>query len=297
MAFKVLSATMHFRSLLTVLSVILSLDLLAGSGVDPNVEVPIKLSGDWAATQDKTTHDISRETLASIDGYTTVTAELVPGTKPAELGVLPLSSLLKAFPLAGSADGLLLETQNEWESYLPLEYIVKENSMLLLYYNGVPPSAGSWPYFGGDIEPLAPYYVFDPTTPVPTFPTSPKYGMIGATQIIGIRAMNTQKRYAPFFDPPMDQLSESASVGRDIFLQRCNSCHKGPGNVGGDVSQRPFIILQTHAKYNAAYFTKVVTNPKQFYPDTSMPNHEDFRGEDFDALIAFLKESAELTHP
>ncbi|MEM1223099.1 MAG: cytochrome c [Verrucomicrobiota bacterium] len=266
----------------------------ASSTGDPNQEIPIKLSGGWSATQAEPVFEISRQDLAALDGYTTMTEKLVPGNEPAELGVLPLKSLLKAFPLSGDADGLLLETLNGWESFLTVDYIEQENSMLLLYYNSETPNEGNWPYFGGDVEPLAPYYVFDPRTPIPRFPTSPKYGMIGATQITGIRAVNTKKRYAPFFEPPMNQLSKIASTGRDIFLQRCNSCHKGPGDVGGNVSQRPFIILQTHAKYNVDYLTKLIGNPKQFYPDTSMPKHEDFGPEAYDALIAYFVESAEL---
>ena len=50
----------------------------------------------------------------------------------------------------------------------------------------------------GDIEPLAPYYVFNPDRPIPTFPGSPNYGMINATLITGIRAVNTEDRYAAF---------------------------------------------------------------------------------------------------
>ena len=112
--------------------------------------------------------------------------------------------------------------------------------------------------------------------------------MINATQITGIRAVNTEDRYAAFF--PSTLLSDLAKAGRRLFLQRCNTCHQGPGGNGGNLSQRPFVILQTHARYNADYLKEMIINPKQFYPETHMPSHTDFDDQDLENLVQFLVE-------
>lgn len=118
--------------------------------------------------------------------------------------------------------------------------------------------------------------------------------MIAATQIKGIRAVNTQNRYAPFFDRA---LSELAKHGRDLFLQRCNGCHKGPGSVGGNVSERPYEVLRAQASYNPDYFKRLVVNPDFAYPNTAMPTHDDFDKRDLEALVAFLRETPATTDP
>lgn len=261
---------------------------------DDQSDIPIKLSGQFEITREQHPIRITRQELAAIPGFKTIKETLIPRAEPAELGVLPLRSFIAHFPLADDADGLLLETLNGWESFLPVDYIEEKDSLLLLYFNGQGPESGAWPYFGGDIEPLAPYYVFDPGEPIPRFPDSPKYGMIAATQISGIRAVNTADRYAPFFESPMDQLSELAVHGRTLFMQRCNGCHKGPGNVGGNVANRPFAVLHAHAKLNADYFKRVVVDPKQFYPNTAMPKHSDFNDASLEALVAFFREAGQL---
>jgi cytochrome c2 len=263
--------------------------LPAGDG-----QAVIRLSGQWAQLEDGSeAFQLTRQMLAELPGYYEMDARLVPNEAIAKLGVLPLAKLIEAYPLSGDTDGIVLETINNWESYLTVDYLTDRSSVILLYYNGEGAEAGNWPAFGGDIEPLAPFYVFDPEKPIPTFPTSPQYGMIAATQITGIRASNTAARYEPFYSGSLEEVSDRAFAGRKLYLQRCNSCHKGPGDVGGNVSERPFPVLQAHAQYNAAYFERVVINPKQFFPETSMPKHEDFEKADIEALIAFLSESAE----
>lgn len=254
----------------------------------------LKFSGGFAATGDATGY-LTREDLTEIPGYTTMEKELVPRQGAVPLGVVPFAAILKAYPLTGNADGIILETKDRWESFLTMDFIKESNPMLLVYYDGMDPVTGEWPWFGGDIEPLAPFYAFTPGEKWPTYPTSPEYGMIAATQITGLKAVNTAKRYAPFFTETLEKnLSTTAKEGRRLFLQRCNTCHLGPGQVGGNTSERPFVILQTHATYNEAYFRGVVENPKTVFPETVMPNHPDFEEEQYAAVIAFLKETMKL---
>lgn len=246
----------------------------------------IELAGAFEATLDGTSVTVTRSELAALPGYREISARLLPQEPPTSLGVLPLSALLEAYPLAGNADGLVLETINLWESFITTEHIAAHDSQLLLYYDGKSPATGDWPAWGGDVEPLAPFYVFDADQPIPTFADAPAYGMIAATQITRIRAASTAVRYADFFAL---ELAAPADAGRATFLKRCNSCHVGPGGAGGNVSGRPFAVLTALATHSPDYFRKLVANPKAFYPDTSMPKHADFRETDFDALIAFLR--------
>jgi len=290
------TTTFQLKRLALTLALLLASDLAVSQPPQPGGDASpvIKLSGRWVQLDNGSADfKLTRQMLAELPGYYEMNARLVPNEAIARLGVLPLTKLIEAYPLSGDADGLVLETLNKWESYLTVAYLTDRSSVILLYYNGEGPESGDWPAFGGDIEPLAPYYVFDPEKPIPTFTSSPQYGMIAATQITGIRASNTASRYRSYYSGPLAQISDLAETGREIFLQRCSTCHKGPGGVGGNVSGRPFQVLQAHAQYNAAYFESMVMNPKQYYPKSNMPKHEDFGAADIDALIAFLSESVD----
>jgi len=246
------------------------------------------LSGGFEAPAGGRTLPGAPAELAALPGYGTLRAQLLPHEPAVTLGVLPLAALVRSYPLSGGADGLALTTLNRWESYVTLDHLDTHGSVLLLYYDGESPASGNWPAWGGDVEPLAPFYVFDPDRPIPSFETSPRYGMIAATQITGIRAERTAERYAAL--ESLD-LSARAAEGRGLFLKRCNTCHQGPAGAGGNSSNRPFTILTTLATHSPEYFVKLVTHPKTFYPETSMPPHPDFDAGSFEALIAFLREA------
>ncbi len=252
-------------------------------------EASLYFSGAWGQSAGYMT----REELAAIDGYTTIRTAVFPGAEEADLGVLPLKSLIEVLGLGAECDGFVLECTDSWESFMPLQYIEANDPVLLLYYNGKSPEEAEWPMFGGDIEALAPYYVFI-VGDKSGYVDAPKHGMVSATQMNGIKAVNTAERYAPFYDAPMNQLSTLAQGGRELFMQRCNVCHQGPGGVGGNVSQRPLMVLQGHAVYNEDYLRKMIVNPKNFYPNTIMPNHADFDDLKLAKIAAYLKETAEL---
>jgi len=266
----------------------------AAAGKDPRHHSDaLQLAGDFEILQERGgTLVLTREALAALPGYREMRLRLLPHVEPACLGVLPLRAFLDAYPLAGGADGLVLDTINRWESFITVEHLTAHDSQLLLYYDGAAPSSGAWPAWGGDVEPLAPFYVFDVDQPMPSFRTSPAYGMIGATQITGIRATSVAERYATLLSL---ELSEPAQTGRALFLQRCNNCHRGPGGAGGNSSGRPFAALSGLARYSSEYFRRLVSNAKAFYPDTSMPPHTDFGDDEFAALTAFFTEAADAT--
>lgn len=268
-------------------------NLPAAGPVDPEIAnqgTSLTFSGGWEAAPEGS-FTLTREELAAIPGVKTVTETMIGQTEPAEVTVLPLKDFLKAYPRLDPNDGLVLECLDNWESFLPPAFIEEHNPYLLLYYNGDPPGKGTWPMFGGDIEAMAPFYVYVSEFETPGFVDDTPYGMVSATQMSGIRLESEEERYAPFYAGANGELGEVARNGRALFLQRCNTCHKGPGKVGGNVSARPFEILQAHAKFNPDYFRSVVANPKEIFPGTIMPKHEDFGPEEFEALIAFLSEA------
>ncbi len=248
----------------------------------------LAISGAWASIPAGETRYVSREALANLPGVKTVTDRIWPTAKAVEMTILPLTELWAALEPEAGTDGIVLKCGDRWESWMPQELLVGKGPYLILYYEGrAPEDEGGWPTFLG-IEPMAPYYAFVSPTEHPAFVDLTPHGMISATQIVEISAANEASRYAPFYAGKLAELSGPAAVGRDLFLMRCNNCHQGVGDVGGNVSQRPFILLQTHATLNADYFVKMVTDPKQFYPETIMPRHPDFKPVDFEALIAFM---------
>lgn len=232
---------------------------------------------------------LSRAAMLADPGIVKMSEKPAIPIKAGDLVVLPLDVILAQLPLSAEADGIVLVCSDRWETFLPLDFVKKERPYLLLTFDGRTPEEG-WPMFG-NIEPLAPY--FSNTTPTlgATFKGLTPYGMHDATQIVEIRAVNTLQRYAPFYAGPLEKLSPQADDGRTLFLRQCNNCHQGPGQIGGNVSQRPFTLLQIHATLNADYFRRFVRDPKKFIPNTMMPRHEDFTDDMLAQLIAFLSEA------
>ena len=233
--------------------------------------------------------------MASLPGLIKLHERLTPSLPEAELTVLPLSALLVFLALCGDADGVLLTCEDRWQSVLPAAFIQSHEPYLLLYYDGRSPAEG-WPKFS-DVEAFAPYYVNVSTAAHPQFNGVIDEGMISGTQVIELRAINVQRHYAAFYAGSLAHLSGPAAEGRKIFIRECNNCHQGPGGVGGNTSQRPLVLLQTHATLNEDFFRKMVRRPRDFYPKTVMPPHEHFSEETFGALIAFLRESREGLPP
>lgn len=259
---------------------------------EPQGRHDLAIDGSWATVPAGEVRYVSRAALAALPAAKTVRDRPWASMPEADLTVVPISALAAELGWEGDADGLVLKCEDRWESWLPRSLVTAREPYLLLYYNGNAPGEGEgWPIFNG-IEAMAPYYVFVSPAEHPDFKDVTPHGMISATQVVELAAANEAERYRPFFAGPNAALSKTAQAGRTLFLANCNSCHQGPGGTGGNVSQRPFAVLQTHAKFNADYFRRMVTDPKQFYPETIMPRHPQFTAEDFAALIAFLSEAA-----
>jgi mono/diheme cytochrome c family protein len=212
-----------------------------------------------------------------------------PELPVADMVVLPLLELLKAVPLSPGADGLVLKGADGWETYLPLDFVRTYHPYLLLYYDGRPPSGG-WPKIYGK-KPLAPYFSDISPALGPPLESELEYGYNDANQIVEIQAAVTRDRYAPFFSKKLAGLSAAASEGRKVFLANCNNCHQGPGEVGGNVSHRPFSLLSALAASNPDYFINFVRKPTSYDPTTVMPAYGDMSKVDLQRLMAFLTEA------
>lgn len=256
-------------------------------------EDDLLLTGRFAGVPDGASRYVARAQLLQLTGRKTLREKAAPGMAVGELTVVPLSSLLAAVPLAGDADAIILRCGDRWESLLPREFIAQYDPYLLLLFDGRTPAEG-WPRFSR-VEALAPYYANVSSQDHPGFDGVIDTGMISATQIVEIRAVNQKNHYAPFFAGAWSNLSSAAIEGRKTFIRHCNNCHQGPGGVGGNTSQRPLVILQTHATHNEDFFRRMVRRPKDFFPDTVMPPHEKFDEATFTHLIAFLRETLPLS--
>jgi mono/diheme cytochrome c family protein len=217
---------------------------------------------------------LPRSALVAADGVVHLHERPAESIPAADLVVIRIDRLLQEMPLAPGADGIVLICADHWETFLPRSFIDRVHPYLLLKYAGRTPEQG-WPQFG-PTEAIAPYYCNASTALGPPVESRNEYGEFDATQVVELRAVNSGERYAPFYAGPLARLTPAAAEGRKLFLRECNNCHQGPAGVGGNTSQRPFTLLQTHAALNADYFRTFVRNPKQFYPQTVMPAHPYF---------------------
>lgn len=232
---------------------------------------------------------LPRSALLSADGVAHLHEKPADSIAAADLTVIRLDKLIDALPLAPGADGVVLICSDRWETFMPLAFVKRVHPYLMLKYAGRTPAEG-WPVFS-PVEGMAPYYCNSSTALGPAVENTNDYGEFDATQVVELRAVNTAERYAPFYQAALSKLSPDAAEGRRIFLRECNNCHQGPSGVGGNTSQRPFSLLQVHAALNTAYFRTLVRNPRKFFPQTVMPNHEYFTDRMMTQLIAFLSEA------
>lgn len=261
---------------------------------EPDSEDDLIISDRWERVPVGEKGYVRRDDLAKLPTAKTVIDRIWPTADPVEMTVVPMADVIAALGAPKKVDGVVLKCVDRWESWLPFHMVEDYDPYLLIYYEGRSPTdEEGWPTFLG-IEDLAPYYAFVSPKRFPEFVDETPFGMISATQIGELDLAQEAERYAPFFTGNLTEIEGPALAGRDLFLSRCNTCHQGPQEVGGNVSQRPFVILQTHAVHNPDHFRNVVADPKQFYPETIMPRHPDFKDEDFAALIAFISATAEM---
>lgn len=248
------------------------------------------LSGAFADLAPGEKRTLTRATLRALPGVVTRRERPIPGMDVADLEVLPITALLRAHPLAANADMLVVRANDRWKSYWSRDFIAAREPWLLVAKDGKTPAEG-WSVIKEFQEPLAPYLgsASAPADGAAWDGYTPAHGMASSSQVVELIAVNEADHFKPYHAGPLEKPAPPVGAGRALFMRNCMNCHQGPGGLGGNLSRRPFMILQTHAAYNADYLRQFVANPKKFMPETIMPAHPQFTPADYAALIAFLK--------
>ena len=281
-----------FRPFTLLLSILLGAPALAAQTSYSDGPAPdeLTLSGAFISLAKGEKRALTRASLRALPGITHRNLRPVTPLEPADLELLPITAFLAAHPLAPEADMLVLRANDRWRSYWTREFIETRRPWLLLAIDGKTPAEG-WPQIPAHAEALAPYVANVPPENAPPDwdGATPAHGLADSTQVIELIAVKQADYFAPLYSGALATPSPLVSEGRRLFLANCINCHQGPGGVGGNLSRRPYMILQTHANYNADYIRQFVANPKKFMPETIMPAHPKFTSADYDAMIAFFK--------
>jgi mono/diheme cytochrome c family protein len=213
-----------------------------------------------------------------------LTDEFVPGEQ--EVTALYLDELWAALPCATGADVALVTCRDGYASVYRTDFMKTYRPILVLEINGQGPE--KWPPPGLEFNP-GPYVITVTKDIVPAVATLLDAGHKRPWGATTIEIANLAERYRDAFTGKWATLSTRAVAGREIWINSCASCHRGPGaTFGGTKSDRPFKVLAAHASYNAAYFKKYVRDPKSAMPGATMEAHPHYTDEQLVELIAFI---------
>jgi cytochrome c2 len=210
--------------------------------------------------------------------------EFVPGEQ--EVTVVFLSDLWAALPRGAGADTLLATCDDGYASIYRLPFISDYRPFLVLEINGQGPE--KWPPAGLTFNP-GPYVISISPGMVPAVATLLDAGHKKPWGVTTLELANFAERDRDSFSGRWAALSPRAVTGRQIWINSCASCHRGPGTTfGGAKSDRPFEVLAAHAGYNADYFKKYVRAPTSMMAGAKMEAHPHYTDAQLEALIAFI---------
>lgn len=203
-----------------------------------------------------------------------------------QLTVLFLSDLWAALPRSPTADTLLAICQDGYASVYPRDFITAYSPFLVLEINGIGPAG--WPPPGVKNN-FGPYVISIAAEVVPAVAQLLDGAHKRPWGAVALEIANFSERFADAYRGKWADISPRATLGRELWINSCASCHRGPGNVfGGTKSDRPFEVLVAHAAYNAEYFRHYVRDPKSKLPGATMEPHPHYTDEQLAALIAFI---------
>ena len=211
--------------------------------------------------------------------------EFVPGEQ--ELTVVFLGDLWAALPRGAGADTLLATCASDgYASIYRERFIAEYRPFLVLEINGQGPE--KWPPAGLTFNP-GPYVISVSPEVVPALATLLDAGHKKPWGVTALELANFAERDRDSFSGRWAALSERAVAGREIWINSCASCHRGPGTTfGGTKSDRPFEVLAAHAAYNADYFKKYVRAPASLMAGAKMEAHPHYTDAQLESLIAFI---------
>ena len=209
--------------------------------------------------------------------------EFVPG--PQEVTIIDLARLWQALPVEPRRDTLLAWCTDGFLAVYRRDEVEALRPFVVLEINGRGP--GQWPPEGLAFNP-GPYAIGVDRTLAPAVAdllseTSKKPWGVARVEFV---------RYAEAFAPLLAlNLSEPARQGREVWLQRCVSCHEGPpGTVGGTKAARRFALLSAQAAGAPDFFLRYVKNPRSINPAATMEANESLDVGLIEAVRRFLAE-------
>lgn len=213
-----------------------------------------------------------------------LTGEFVPGAQ--EVTIVFLSDLWTALPHLRNADTLLASCTDGYASIYRLPFIESYRPFLILAINGVGPDR--WPPPGLTFNP-GPYVISVSADIVPAVSTLLDASHKRPWGVVKIEVTTAIVALAGILKDPWGSLDAPTNEGREIWINSCASCHRGPPQTfEGTKSDRTFGQLVSLAAKNPAYFRRYVRDPKSLVPTAKMEPHPHYTEVQLDALIAFL---------
>lgn len=210
--------------------------------------------------------------------------EFLPGRH--KVRVVFLQDVLDKLPISPAADAVTAVCHDGYASVFRTAFTTKWRPYIVLEINGAGPT--QWPPAGMTFNP-GPYVI---SVNDHTAPDVSKVLDVSHKQpwgVTAIKLVNYADEFAPFAKGEWAALSERAFRGRELWVNSCYSCHKGPGEeIGGTKGGRPFAVLRAYAQHNKAYFRNYVRNPKGINPSAQMTAHPHYTDTQLAELIAFI---------
>lgn len=196
--------------------------------------------------------------------------------------VIPLSSLLAEY---GNEAHVLAYCYDGYISYFPPSFIERYEPYLVLRFEGY--DVGRMQLDGG--PDLGPYYISfaEPlrqgSAEMPDPDNKRPYG------VYKLEIGSKKKLVGELFSGPLSDLPAEISVGRELWINNCMSCHSwGEEGPGGAFSNRTVRILAIHAKFNKSYFYEFVRDPSSLMPGAKMSKHPHYEDFQIEAIRQFL---------
>ncbi|MEM7790271.1 MAG: cytochrome c [Verrucomicrobiota bacterium] len=255
----------------------------------PDPGPAFQIGGAFQATSNGEIGYLTLDMMLAHKDVTTVVEPFIENGREAELTILPFKSIMKDLPLKAGYDAIIIRCRDGWINYYTEAILEKFEPFVVLLIDGEPPS--SWPIDEEMRDHLFPFYIHISLLTHADFYLDREYGMMNPSAAVEFEAVKFNEFFGPLFEEPYASLREGSKAyeGRKRYLNNCMACHKGPGDVGGIKSERPFQVLKAHARYNPDFFKAYVRNPQQVNPVSKMVPHPHFDDDELQALIEFLK--------
>jgi cytochrome c2 len=210
--------------------------------------------------------------------------EFVPGTQV--VTAVFLDDLWRALPCGAGSDVLLATCDDGYASVFTREFIGRYRPFLVLEINGRGPDR--WPLPGWAFNP-GPYVILISSTVVPGAD-----GILDASHkkpwgVVRIEIASQAERFRDITSGPWAALSPRGRAGREIWINSCASCHRGPGGTfGGSKSRQSFLALQSLAVLHPGVFKAYIRDPRAVVPGATMPAHGRYTDQQLEDIVAFV---------